>query len=151
MRVAGVVSAVLLAWAAVAPAEEPPRFTPEEVRAAVEQHVQRKVSEDRGVYRLVDGRTGERVDLEFLHVGVVGAAEVWQVHDRSQAKPAHGWAACVRFHPVGTPAERVFDVDVAVEPRGDTLEVTDVHIHKVTQLENGKWVWKERPPLAQAR
>jgi hypothetical protein len=148
MRLALAASLALLAGTRGPLAAEPQPYTPEQVKAVVERYVERRSREGGGVFRIddVDGRT---LMLEFVDVGVVGPAALWSVHDPS-GKQASGYAACVRFHPAGAPVESRYDVDLSVEPRDGVLTVTDVRIHKRTQLENGKWVWKDRAPAAAA-
>ena len=143
MRLAALLAAALFAGGHAVATDPAAPYRPEQVKVAVEQYVQRKVAEGGGVYRLVDERTGQAVELEYVFVGVVSPAEMWKVHDPARPGAAQGYFACARFHPVGAPAEKVYDVDFAVEPRSGELAVTGTRVHKVTQLEAGKWVWRE--------
>jgi hypothetical protein len=150
MRIAPVVAAALLAGGPTATAADGPvEYAPEQVKSAVEQHVARKVAEGGGIYRLVDERTGQEAELEFRHVAVVSPAAIWGIHDPAQ-KAAQGWFACTLFHPVGAPHDEVWDVDVAVQGRESGLAVTGAHVHKVKQLVEGKWVWREPSAAAKA-
>ncbi len=62
----------------------------------------------------------------------------------SRAAPAEG--GCVLFHPQGSPEAKRYDVDLQVTAREGKLEVSDVHIHKVPRLVNGKWIREARGP-----
>jgi hypothetical protein len=150
MRLAGVVALVLLVSPRGLRAAAPGTYSPEQVKATAERYVERRSAEGGGVFRMVDDRTGRDLALEYVHVGVVAPAKLWGVHDPSGKQTGAGYAACVRFHPVGAPAESVYDVDLSIEPRGDALAVTGVRVHKQTLLENGRWVWTERAPEARA-
>jgi len=116
----------------------------EAIKAAVNDHVRAKIDEGGGVYRLVDTRTGEKLDLEFVDVALVGAANVSQVHN--PVRPAEGgvYFACANFRPLGAlkngPRESLYDIDLSLEPRNGVLEVTEVFVHKEPRLVNGKWV-----------
>jgi hypothetical protein len=129
-------------------------YTAEKIRATIEEHVQQRVQESGGgVYPLPDDATGKTLQLEFVHVGVVSAGALWTVHDPD--RPPEGrrgsFVACVLFHPVGAPPEKVYDVDVQVEPLEGKLAVTEVRIHKEMQLVNGEWTWVPRPAAKQGR
>jgi hypothetical protein len=115
------------------------------VKAAVEEHVRQKTADGGGVYRLADERTGKSLDLEFVEVGVVSASTLRRIHDPAQPEPPPGHFACSTFHLVGAPAGSKYDVDFTVEERGEVLAVTDVRLHRVTELVDGKWVWRELP------
>ncbi len=119
-------------------------YTAERVRSTVEEHVQRTARESGGVYRLPDERVGKTLDLEFVAVSLVGSGTLWKVHDPDRPVDAGAFFACIRFHPVGSPKEKLYDVDMLVEPRQGALAVTDVRIHKERRLVDGKWVWEVR-------
>jgi hypothetical protein len=123
------------------------RYTPEEIRATVVEHVRRAAEESGGVYRIRDEQTGKTLDLEFLQVAIVSAGGLWRVHDPDRHPDGRTFFACTRFHAAGAPREKIFDVDVQVEPREEQLTVTDVRIHKEKQLVNGEWIWEVRPPM----
>jgi hypothetical protein len=144
MRLTAVAAALVAGLGAVS-ADEPHPATPEQVTAAVEAHVRRKTAEGGGVYRLADERTGRTYDLEFIEVGVVSAAALRRVHDPAEPQPPPGYFACSKFHPLGAPADSMYDVDLTVEERDGALTVTDVRLHRVKQLVDGKWVWREPP------
>ena len=141
MRLARVAAALVAGLGAVA-ADEPHPATPEQVKSVVEEHVHRKMAEDGGVYRLADPRTGKTFALEFIEVGIVSASALRPVHDPAERHPPPGYFACSKFHPVGDPAGSMYDVDITVEERAGALAVTDVRLHRVTQLVDGKWVWR---------
>ncbi len=122
-----------------------PAFTPEKVRAAVQEHVDRTVHDSGGVYRLQDPRTGKTLELEFVHVAVVSSGALWKVHDPGRQVDERASFGCVLFHAVGAPPESLYDVDMLVEPRETKDVVTDVRIHKEKRLVNGKWIWESRP------
>ncbi len=118
-------------------------YTIERVRAAAEEHVQRAVRDSDGIYRLPDPRTGKTLDLEFIQVSLVSAGNLWSVHDPDRRVDARAFLACTRFHAVGAPEGKDYDVDMLVEPRDGTLAVTEVRLHKEKQLVDGKWIWQE--------
>lgn len=120
-------------------------YTAEQVRAAVEEHIRRTVRESGGVYRVPDESTGETLELEFVQASLISAAALWRVHDPDHRVDGRAYFACLLFHPIGAPEEKVYDVDVRVEPRDGALVVTDVRIHKEKQLVDGKWIWEPRP------
>jgi len=118
-------------------------YTMEQARSTVEEHVRRTASESEGVYRVPDGEAGT-LSLEFVRVSLVAAADLWRVHDPERRIGPGAFYACILFHAAGAPAEKVYDVDMLVEPREGGLAVTDVRVHKEKQLVNGKWVWEPR-------
>ncbi len=115
--------------------------TPEQVKAVVEDYVQRSIRDSGGVYRIADPRGGKALDLEFLGVSLVSSGNLWKVHDPDRRVDPHAFLACTRFHPVGAPQEKLYDVDVLIEPRDGKLAVTDARVHKEMRLENGSWSW----------
>ncbi len=133
---------------AVAAALAAPGFTAEQAKATVEEHVQHRVRDSGGVYRLADEQAGTTLDLEFVAVSLVSAGSLWRVHDPDRRVGTNAFAACIRFHPVGAPEQKLYDVDMLVEPRDGRLAVTDVRIHKEMQLVDGKWVWEPRKASA---
>lgn len=122
----------------------------EQARAAAEEHVRRATEESGGVYRLPDGAAGRTLELEFIQVGVVAAGSMWTIHDPERRVGADAFLACARFHGVGQPEGKEYDVDLLVEPRDGGLAVTDVRVHKEKQLVRGEWVWETRKPAAAA-
>ncbi len=118
-------------------------YTMEQARSTVEEHVQRTAGETGGVYRLRDGDAGT-LDLEFVRVSLVAAADLWRAHDPDRRISSGAFLACTLFHATGAPAEKVYDVDMLVEPREGGLAVTDVRVHKEKQLVNGRWIWEPR-------
>lgn len=120
-------------------------YTAEDVRATVEAHVERAARESGGVYRLADAHTGKTLELELVHVGVVAAGSLWRVHDPDRPVEGRALFACGRFHAVGAPEGKIYDIDMQVERRDGGLAVTDVRIHKEKQLVKGEWLWVTRP------
>lgn len=118
----------------------------ERVRATVEEHIRNAAAESGGLYRLRDERTGRTLDLELVRASIVSTSALWKVHDPRHRDEGQAFFACTLFHLAGGPPEKRYDVDVRVEPRGGELVVTDVRIHKETQLVAGKWIWEERAP-----
>jgi hypothetical protein len=118
--------------------------TADQVRAAIEDHVQAAVRDTGGVYRIRDG-TGRMLELEFVSVGVVTAGALWKTHDPQRHVNGRVFVACACFHASGEPPEKIFDVDLEVDPRDGKLAVTDVLVHREKQLVDGQWVWKELP------
>lgn len=121
----------------------------EAVKATVQSYVAERTHG--GVYAFTDERTGKKVDLEFVHVGLVSSGALWSVHDPTRKVQAGASLACVRFHPVGAPEGRVYDLDFLVEHQQTSLVVSDVWLHKVTRLVDGKWIWEDAAPRSPAR
>jgi hypothetical protein len=119
-------------------------YTAELVKSTVEEHIARELRESGGEYRLQDELTGETVGLKFVQVSLVAASPLWRVHDPDRRIDRRAFFACVEFEPAGGPAEKLYDVDILVEPADGGLAVTDVRIHKVKRLVKGKWIWEER-------
>ncbi len=145
---AAVVAALGLA-AATAGATEPTRAAGhvlEKVRAAVDEHIQTKVKEGGGVYRLTDEKNGDRLELEVKAIAIVGAARLWRIHDPTRRVTAdpNDYFACVNFHPIGEPDAKRYDVDFRVAPRDGKLAVVDAVIHREPRLEKGRWTWVAR-------
>jgi hypothetical protein len=116
----------------------------ERARLAVEEHVRRTMRESGGVYPLADPRSKKTLELEFVGVSLVSGGSLWTVHDPDRRVDPHAFFACLLFHPVGGPQEKVYDVDMLVEPRDGGLAVTDVRLHKEKRLVAGKWIWEAR-------
>ncbi len=124
-----------------------PGYTMEQARSTVEEYVERTVRESGGLYRISDAKAG-KLELEFVRVAVVAATDVWRVHDPDRKVAPGAFIACTLFHAAGAPAEKVYDVDMLVEPREGGLAVTDVRVHNEKRLVDGKWVWETRKPGA---
>lgn len=92
-------------------------FTAEQVRAAVSDYIGAKLREGGGVFRLTDDATGERLELEFIDVAIVGVAALWRIHNPAREVENRGYFACTDFHAAGAPKEKRYDVDVWVSPR----------------------------------
>ena len=119
----------------------------EAVKKAVDEHVQARMREGNGVYRLQDALTGRTLELVFEHTGVVAAEGVWSVHDKAlRTSGGHDYYACTMFHPAHGPEDRRYDLDFRVEPRDQSYVVREVVIHRDGKLVDGKWVWTPRQP-----
>jgi len=134
---------------APAAAERPaPAFTAEAIKAAVSNHIQTKLDEGGGIYRLVDTRTGEKLDLEFVDIALVGVADMSRVHNPGEGAGG-AYFACANFRRAGAskdgPREKLYDVDLSLAPRNGALEITEVFVHKEPRLVDGKWVRVPRP------
>jgi hypothetical protein len=116
----------------------------EQARSAVEEHVRQTMRESGGLYPLADPRSGKMLELEFVGVSLVSGGSLWTVHDPDRRVDPHAFFACLRFHPVGAPQEKLYDVDMLVERRDGRLAVTDVRLHKERRLVDGKWIWEAR-------
>jgi hypothetical protein len=119
-------------------------FTAEQVRAAANDHVQAKLREGGGLYRMLDDKTGERLELEFVDVAIVAAAGLWRIHDPERGAGESGYFACVALHPPGAPRGKRYDVDVRFLPRQGKLEAVEARIHKEPRLVKGQWVMVPR-------
>jgi len=128
------------------PGEAVRRLPAERIKAAVEEHIQAKARTDGGVYLLADEQTGETLRLEFLHLAIVSDSGLWKVHDPHRLVEGRAFFACVNFHPQGSPEKKRYDVDFLLKDRDGKLEVSDVRIHMVPRLVNGKWILQERGP-----
>ncbi len=154
MRFVAVALAAVVGSFGRASAEDPARrpggtgasaTTAAAVKAAVEEHVQRVAQESGGVYRLADAHTGKTLELELVYVGVVAAGSLWRVHDPDGRVEGGAFFACTRFHLVGAPEGKTYDIDMQIERREGGLTVTAERIHQEKQLVNGEWVWVVRP------
>ncbi len=132
--------AALQAQGVPAPGQGAARFTAEQVKAAVADHVQAQLAAGGGVYRLSDGKSGKELELEFVDVALVALEPLSRIHDPGRNVDGSSYFACVNFHPVGAPKEKLYDVDLSLAPRGGALEVIEVHVHKEPRLVNGQWV-----------
>ncbi len=119
-------------------------FTSEQVKAAVDDHIQARLKEGGGVFRLIDDRSGDKLELEFVRVGIVGVGGLWRIHDPARKAEGGGYFACTFFRPAGAPREKLYDIDLWLSPRDGRLEVTEVRIHKEPRLVKGKWVREPR-------
>jgi len=131
-------------------AERPaPQFSAEAIKAAVGNHIQTKLDQGGGVYRLVDTRTGEKLDLEFVDIALVGVADMSRVHNPGGEGAGGAYFACANFRRAGAskdgPREKLYDVDMSLVPRNGALEITEVFVHKEPRLVDGKWVRVPRP------
>ncbi|HEY7723823.1 MAG TPA: hypothetical protein VH880_00715 [Anaeromyxobacteraceae bacterium] len=139
-RLAALLSALLLGGAARAGESAPqPRFGPEALRAAVESHVRERSAG--GVFGLAGPKAGERLELEFVRVGVVGAEGLWHVHAPGRKSEGRGWWACAFFHTRGAPPQQLWDVDFHIVDRGGKLEIDDALLHRERRLVDSKWAW----------
>ena len=120
------------------------RLPAEQINQAVERHVRARTQKGGGVYLLVDDRTGETLRLEFVELAIVSESGVWRVHDPDRLIEGPFFFACALFHPRGAPEAKRYDVDFQLAARQGGLEVTDVRVHKVPRLVNGKWIREER-------
>lgn len=120
------------------------RLPARQIKAAVEDYIQAKTRKDGGVYLLTDERTGETLRLEFVQMSLVSDSGVWTVHDPDRLIDGPAFFACALFHPQGSPEKKLYDVDFQLKARDAKLEVSDVRIHKVPRLVNGKWIREAR-------
>ena len=145
--VAAICSAALPAWASGAEDDAPAgtvALPARQIQAAVEDHVRAKTRSDGGVYLLVDEHTGETLRLEFVQLSIVSDSGTWKVHDPDRVIEGRNFFACVLFHPQGAPEKKLYDVDLQLVPREEALLVSEVRIHKVPRLVNGKWIREAR-------
>jgi hypothetical protein len=119
-------------------------FTAEQIKAAANDHVQAKLREGGGLYRMLDDKTGERLELELVGIGIVAVAGLWRIHDPERGVGESGYFACVILHPVGAPRDKRYDVDVRFLPRQGKLEAVEARIHKEPRLVKGQWVMVPR-------
>ena len=87
---------------------------------------------------------GETLRLEFVQLAIVSESGLWRVHDPDRLIEGPAFFACVLFHPRGSPEKKLYDVDFLLKPRGAELEVSDVRIHKVPRLVDGRWIREAR-------
>jgi hypothetical protein len=130
-----------------AAANATPAVPSEAVKRAVDDHVQARMREGNGVYRVKDERTGEVLELVFEHTGIVGAEGLWSVHDQSSRAPGgKDYFACTMFHPARGPADRRYDLDFRVVQEHQSFAVREVVIHRDGKRVDGRWVWTPRQP-----
>ena len=80
---------VLIGRVVSADADEPLMFYAEDIKAAMQVHLEKTLDED-GVFHLVDDVTGEALKLTFM-----------QVHDPVRQMDGDVYFACTDFHPIG--------------------------------------------------
>lgn len=125
-------------------ASVPASFTAEQVKSATEAHVQEKLREGHGVYRLADADRGETLALEFVDIAIVADEALWQIHDPRHQVVGRGYVACTSFRAAEGPREKLYDIDMWLLPSEGKLQVVEVRVHKEPRLVNGKWVKEAR-------
>jgi len=100
-----------------AEAEEPSIFYAEDIKAAMQVHLDRTLDEE-GVFHLVDDVTGEALKLTFM-----------QVHDHVRQMDGDSNVARTEFHAIGE-EDRVYDIDFWLRPVNGELTVFRTKVHK---------------------
>ena len=108
---------VLISGTVSAETDELSIFYAEDIKAAMQVHLEKTLDEDR-VFHLVDDVTGEALRLTFL-----------QVHDPVRQMDGDVYFACTDFHPVGE-GDRVYDIDFWLRPVNGELTVFRTKVHK---------------------
>lgn len=103
-------------------------YTAEQIKTAMNGHIQSQLQQGGGVYRLTDDKTGEKLELEFV-----------KIHDPVRKIEGKGYFACTDFRPKGAAPDRLYDIDFWLNPKDGKLAVTEVRVHKEPKLVGGKW------------
>ncbi len=109
--------------------EESDLFTAQQIKTAMNDHIQNEAKKGKGTFQIVDPKTGETLSLEFV-----------KIHDPVRVMEGKGYFACTDFHPRGTEISKLYDLDFWLNPVDGKLVVTETKIHKhPKRTENGSW------------
>jgi hypothetical protein len=127
-----IVTRMPVAWWWI-PASEHPGETEEkrawEVMSAIHEHIAKERREHKGIYQLIDDKTGADLALEFV-----------EIHQPIRKLQQDGrYFACTDFRLQGSQDE-YYDIDFWLDDKSGTVTVGEVRIHKVPQQEAGVWV-----------
>lgn len=92
-------------------------FTAQQIKSALNSHIERTVQQGGGVFRITDETTGEPLELTFV-----------QIHDPVRKLEGRGYFACTDFQVRG--GQTVYDIDFWLNPQNGQLQVTETRIHK---------------------
>ena len=102
-----------------------------EVMSAMDRYI--ATASDQGILRLKDDKTGEKLALRFL-----------DLHQPVRRLKQNGqFFACTDFRKAGT-KDQFYDIDFWIGTKNGKMSVTDVKVHKVPVLMNGRYVQMSR-------
>lgn len=111
-----------------------------EVMSAVEQNAVKRSSQNNGVFKLKDDKTGKELSLEFV-----------DTHQPVRQLDDGHYFACTDFRVVGSKDE-IYDIDFWVSDKDGKMTVDQTRVHKVPEKKSGQWVqvpryeWKDVGP-----
>ncbi len=108
-------------------------FTAADIKTAMMAHIKAHTKETNGTFVIRDEKTNEKLKLEFV-----------KIHDPVRKIDGKGYFACTDFHPVGTEATKLYDLDFWLNPEDGQLKVTKTSIHKHPKLKASNWVKQAR-------
>ena len=109
-----------------------------EVMSAVEQNAMKVSSQNGGIFKLKDDKTGQELNLEFVDTH----QPVRQLDDDGH------YFACTDFRVAGT-KDQIYDIDFWISDKDGKMTVDQTKVHKVPQLKSGQWIqvpryeWKD--------
>jgi YHS domain-containing protein len=109
-----------------------------EVMSAVEQNAMKVSSQNGGIFKLKDDKTGQELNLEFV-----------DTHQPVRQLDNDGhYFACTDFRVAGT-KDQIYDIDFWISDKDGKMTVDQTKVHKVPQLKSGQWIqvpryeWKD--------
>lgn len=108
-------------------------FTAEQIKAAMNAHIETQVREGKGHLVIKDDKSGETLKLKFV-----------KIHDPVRKIEGKGYFACTDFQPEGAPEGKLYDLDFWLNPEGENLAVTETRIHKHPKKKGKKWTKEAR-------
>jgi len=108
-------------------------YTAEEIKKAMAQHIHVETMRNGGVFKIQDPKADALLTLEFV-----------KIHDPVRMIEGRGYFACTDFHPVGSEAGKLYDLDFWLSPKDGALVVTETRIHKHPKQEGAGWVKEAR-------
>lgn len=113
------------------PGDEAMNFNADDIKTAMKKHIKSQ-SKD-GVFTIQDEKEGKELKLEFV-----------KIHDPVREMTEKGsYFGCTDFHVKGN-ADKVYDLDFWLKPKGESLEVVRSKVHKHPKKKNGEWVKEAR-------
>lgn len=102
-----------------------------EVMSAMDRYI--AMASDHGILSLKDDKTGERLALRFI-----------DLHQPVRRLKQNGkFFACTDFRKAGT-KDQFYDIDFWIDTQNGKMSVSDVKVHKVPVLINGRYVQMSR-------
>lgn len=126
------VAAAALVCAGLVTAANGEELTEDDVTSAVRAIIAER--SDNGVFTLEDARTGRTLSLVMEDVRAV------------RGLPEFGWFPDIIFRDKEAPAKK-YAIDFWLKPRGDTLALMDVQVHKGPVPDGETWMMITRRPL----
>lgn len=109
------------------------RYTAEDVTKFIEERIAEASQKSGGVYSVVDSMLGQTLALKFVKVDFVRTLH------------GYGFFPNVVFADKDI-AEKLYQIDFWVRPRGGKFEVVDERVYKAPRKEGDRWVQMTRQP-----